>query len=265
MNKKILLITVILIFPIIIFAILDFINITNYLPFTDRYDWLAFIGAAIGGIIGGLFTYIGVKITIEDNKRIHELENQKNVLPLIKLENIEYDYKYKYISFDFLYTEESKKRKAKDIVDTEHISFMIKNVGERELYDLHLADFNSTYFFTECDSFELEPIIYKNDGIGINFNLYEKGKYDNDNLPYDLNDTIISPITFNVYFKDCYNNWYYQTVQINLFHQIIPGKGLKDKALNASIKDFKVLSSPIEILSDGLPWNKKDSKNCICM
>ena len=103
MNKKILLIILILIFPIIIFAILDFINITNYFPLTDRYDWLAFIGAAIGGIIGGLFTYIGVKITIEDNKRTHELENQKNVLPLIKLENIEYDYKYKYISFDFFY------------------------------------------------------------------------------------------------------------------------------------------------------------------
>ena len=87
---------------------------------------ITFFGATIGGIIGGLFTYKGVKITIEDNKRVHELENKKNVLPLIKLEKLEYDSKYKYIPFDFLYTNESKKRKRKDIADTEHISFMIK-------------------------------------------------------------------------------------------------------------------------------------------
>ena len=142
---------------------------------------------------------------------------------------------------------------------------MIKNVGERELYDLHIANVNSTYFFTNCDSFELEPIIYKNDSIGINFYLYEKGKYDNDNLQYDLNDAIISPILFNVYYKDCYNNWYYQSVQINLLHQIISGKSLKEKALDTSIEEFKVLSPPIEIEPDELPWKEIDSNNCICM
>ncbi|MGN1379181.1 MAG: hypothetical protein ACI4XR_02135 [Bacilli bacterium] len=121
------------------------------------------IASIIGGLIGGLFTYIGVKITINNEKKQSDFENKKNVLPLLKLDTEEYDYKNKYIQYDFIFTDECKKRKRKNIPDTENITFSINNVGMRELYDLHIADIQSTFFKTDCDCYSICPIIYAND------------------------------------------------------------------------------------------------------
>ena len=35
-------------------------------------DWLAFAGSILGGLIGGLFTYFGVRLTLK-----HEKEKEK--------------------------------------------------------------------------------------------------------------------------------------------------------------------------------------------
>lgn len=35
-------------------------------------DWLAFAGSILGGLIGGLFTYFGVRLTLK-----HEMEKEK--------------------------------------------------------------------------------------------------------------------------------------------------------------------------------------------
>lgn len=221
------------------------------------------IASILGGIIGGLFTYIGVKITINNDKKRADFENKKNVLPLLKLETEEYDYKNKYIQFEFLFTDESKQRKRKDIPDTANITFSINNVGMRELYDLYIADIQSTIFKTDCDCYSICPVIYSNDKISLNFYLYEMGIYDNDSKKekYDL---LISPITFNCYFKDCYENWYFQTVSLSLFHNIEKDTPIEHKALNVSIERFNILSSPKEVSEKDLPWKNEENKICIC-
>lgn len=221
------------------------------------------IASILGGIIGGLFTYRGVKITIDNDRKRSNFENKKNVLPLLKLNIEEYDYKNKYIQFDFIFTDESKARKRKDILNTQNITFSINNVGMRELYDLYIADIQSTFFKTDYDCYNICPVIYSNDKISLNFSLYEMGSYDSDSKDekYDL---LISPITFNCYFKDCYGNWYFQTVSISLFHNIEKNTPIENKALNASIEGFNVLSSPKEIDEKDLPWKKEENKICVC-
>ena len=226
----------------------------------------AIIGAVasiIGGIIGGLFTYIGVKITINNDKKRADFENKKNVLPLLKLETEEYDYKNKYIQFDFLFTSGSNQRKRKNIPDTANVTFSINNVGTRELYDLYIANIQSTFFKTDCDCYSVCPIIYSQDKVSINFLLYEIGSYDN-NLKEKKYDSLISPITFNCYYKDCYENWYFQTVSLSISHNIEKGTPIKNRALNAYIERFNILTSPKEVLEKNLPWKKEENKICIC-
>ena len=43
-------------------------------------DWLAFAGSIIGGIIGGLFTFLGVKLTIKHDDYKKKKEEQKKIL-----------------------------------------------------------------------------------------------------------------------------------------------------------------------------------------
>lgn len=80
MNKSIIKIMIIFIFfiAILILAIvvLDYINIRNIFPFdqfTSQYDWFGIIGAIVGGLIGGVSTYIGIYFTIKNEQE----ENRK--------------------------------------------------------------------------------------------------------------------------------------------------------------------------------------------
>ena len=52
-------------------------------------DWLGFLGSIISGIIGGLFTFLGVKVTVknDDKKRkkeeLDEVVEKSHVLKLL--------------------------------------------------------------------------------------------------------------------------------------------------------------------------------------
>ena len=51
-------------------------------------DWLAFVGSILGGLIGGLFTFIGVKTTLrhdDERKRKEELEKQYAERPRLEI------------------------------------------------------------------------------------------------------------------------------------------------------------------------------------
>ena len=52
-------------------------------------DWLSFAGSIIGGLIGGLFTFVGVKLTIrhEDQKKFEE-EHKRIIEFLESLEKV---------------------------------------------------------------------------------------------------------------------------------------------------------------------------------
>jgi len=216
---------------------------------------LNLLGGAIGGIIGGLFTFFGVKMTINKEDKDKRLEDKKRVLPLLKLSESKYDYRYNYITCDFVTTEESKKRIRKNISDTATITFSINNVGERELYDLTICNIDSVYFKTNSNLYKISPIVYKNDKVNINLVIRELGKYDNDNNnSFHTNDLLISGISFDCYFKDCFDNCYYQKIELFLFHKINYGVPLDKRALEVSIKDFNILTKPIEVEEKDLPW-----------
>lgn len=54
-------------------------------------DWLGFLGSIISGIIGGLFTFLGVKVTIKnDNKKRKKEELDKAVEKRPRLEIVDY-------------------------------------------------------------------------------------------------------------------------------------------------------------------------------
>ena len=54
-------------------------------------DWLGFAGSILGGIIGGLFTYLGVKLTINhDNKKKQQEELKKAIDERPRLEVVDF-------------------------------------------------------------------------------------------------------------------------------------------------------------------------------
>ena len=61
-------------------------------------------------------------------------------------------------------------------------------------------------------------------------------------------------MTFNCYFKDCYNNWYYQTLQVSLMYNLKKDVPIKERALNISVSNTEIISPPIEIDERDLPW-----------
>ena len=60
----------------------DLYNITQYIPLTKNYDWLAFIGA----IIGGVATFAGVYFTLDYQKNNDEERMRNDNAPIIKID-----------------------------------------------------------------------------------------------------------------------------------------------------------------------------------
>ncbi|MFV0274657.1 MAG: hypothetical protein ACK5HL_00200 [Bacilli bacterium] len=84
------------------------------------------------------------------------------------------------------------------------------------------------------------------------------GNYDNDNWDSKYH-TLISPMSFNYYFRDCYDNWDYQTFQISLIHQIVEKSPINQRDLNISLSNTQIVSPPIEIEKKDLPWENGKS------
>lgn len=91
MNKNNSITRIIVIFSITIIALLlatillDYLNIRNIFPFnhlTSQYDWFGIIGAIIGGLIGAVSTYIGIALTIKNEREVNkkkDIEERKRV------------------------------------------------------------------------------------------------------------------------------------------------------------------------------------------
>lgn len=56
-------------------------------------DWLQWIGAFMSGAIGGIFTFVGIKITLDNQRKEIQFENKRKALPLIEIKNGQKDYK----------------------------------------------------------------------------------------------------------------------------------------------------------------------------
>lgn len=225
-------------------------------------SWLQWLGAFIGGAIGGIFAFAGIKITLENQRKEIEFENKRKALPFIDVKAGQYEYKHRYIQLDFCLTEESKERERKDIPDTAKITLSLENVGLRELYDLHIGNIKSSFFSTQFDIYRTTPILYCNKTMELNLNFYEKGSYDNDSLESRYH-TLISPLIFKCYYRDCYDNWYHQEFSVSLMHTITPNIDINQRALDINFENCVVMSQPIEIPENDLPWENEDSL-CIC-
>lgn len=270
-NEKIIfwIVLIAIFFPIIMYY-LDYFDIPSKFGWTNNLkssEWLnvifTYVIGLISAIIGAFMTIHSVQLTINTQEKSRINDNQKQALPLLKVEpEKEYDYRYKYIQFDCLFTEESKLRTRKDIVDTASVTIKLKNVGMRELYDLYIGNIESSVFKEEKDYYhKICPIIYKDDCLNINLMFYEMGNYDND-LSETKNNSMINFMSFNCYFKDCYNNWYYQTLRISLMYNLMKDVPTDKRALNISVSNTEVISPPISISEKDLPWNNNSEVCC---
>lgn len=122
-------------------------------------EWLSFAGSIIGGLIGGLFTYFGVKLTINHEREREIKEESKKVeetkprLEIIKYTNIkkskEYskreigcsalllminDYKCSESQIKFFYDEQ-----ALDLNNMIYVEYILKNTGQTEIIDICLS------------------------------------------------------------------------------------------------------------------------------
>lgn len=254
-----------------IFAISILIFIFDYMNLFSRWGFsvnelnLSFwtlYATLLGGFISGALTLVGVIVTINENRKEQREEATRLVMPMLKIFPAEYDYKWHYIQFDANLTEESRLRPRKDIPDTAHITFEIKNIGTRELLDFHLCNISSTFFDDNGYHHSLFPIIYSGESYYLNFNFYEKGIYDQDSAE-DKFHTLISPISFNCYYKDCLGNWYIQELSISVCHSVTEKTPADQRALNISIERTQILSAPRQIKESDLPWIQEPDKICI--
>jgi hypothetical protein len=200
----------------------------------------------LGSFISGILTLFGVKMTIEYNNIEKTKETKRLIMPLLKITPGEYDYRWKYIQFDLYLTNESKKRDRKNISDTASITLNFRNIGQRELRDFYLCGFKSTYFYEGENSYQLQPIIYSEDSVNINFLVYEKGSYDADDFD-EVFHALISPLSFICVYSDCLGNHYKQEFDITLFHQIIPNIPPTERALSLSADRISARSAPEEL------------------
>lgn len=222
---------------------------------------VAAVIAIIASVFAGALTLYGVYLTIEDNKKEKYKESKRMVIPMIDISPAEYDYRWKYVQFDFNFTNESKTRGRKDIPNTETITIEIKNVGTRELYDMHLAEFESDFFDEGNNSYSLFPIIYSSHFYKVNFCLYEKGVYDFD-VKEELFHLFGSTIKFSCIYKDCLGTCYRQRFSVNVFHQLLQGCSIEEKALNVSVERITIESAPEEISEK--TYNDITKKSVIC-
>lgn len=229
------------------------------IPLDIGKEIVGYIASIMGGVIG----IAGVYVTLNHENEKQSYENKRKALPLLDiLRADEYDYKYKYFDLDFLYTEESRKRERKDIPDTASVSISVKNVGYRELYDLYFGDFESTCFYAKHWGYHLSPVLYQDHEIKMNIYFYEHGSYDNDAFKNKY-DTIIEPLGFSCYYRDCYDNWYKQDAKIFFIFNLEKDVDIENRALQINFERGEITSAPKEIALQELPW-ENGKQVCEC-
>lgn len=84
LQKILNIILVILLIIISLFFIFSLLKVEGILQLLDNsgMDVLAFAGAIIGGLIGGIITFLGVKLTINHEKNMREEEKKENCIKL---------------------------------------------------------------------------------------------------------------------------------------------------------------------------------------
>lgn len=245
-------------FFILIFSflllLLDIINLPTKLGFN-----LKVLNFEIWGIyatfLGSGLTLYGVILTINSQYEAQLEDTKRIVKPMLDISASEYDYRHKNIDFSF--PKDFPHLPRKDNVDTPSITISLENVGNRELYNLCLGNFESLTFNENGHYYKLSPILYPHHKETLNFCFYEKIGYLNEFNREDKFDLFTSPIKFTAYFQDCLDTWYSQEFQIGIFNQIQKNKSDEETSLEVNIERTNVVSAPKEISNNSLPWGDK--------
>ena len=172
-------------------------------------DWIGYYGSVAGSLISGLVTFLGIYITIK-NEKYKEYDNKRmEILPFIKytLEDIEYRKNEKYKNLDTFHINLDRSSK-----DTVHKRFylILKNIGLHAAIKVNLLEQKD-----EKDFFYLENQI---DSIGVN----EEAAFILDiNIPcYKSSEEIrvaqVKYLNVLIAYTDLLNNYYEQYIRIRL-------------------------------------------------
>ena len=119
-------------------------------------DWLAFAGSVLGGLIGGLFTFIGVKATLrheDERKRKEELKKQCDERPRLEI-----------VNFKDIKTVSERTKFDCDFVLTAYKSIFLKDNLTHFVYDKEIIDIKNLccveYTFRNIGKTEIDGICF---------------------------------------------------------------------------------------------------------
>lgn len=221
---------------LLIFGCIYFLDVTDspsklgIVNSENSKEWLNFsinyFGAIAASFIGFIGAIMAVSMTMEKQNEFRKETSRKNVLPLIKVKantaaiNIEKSIPP--------IIEPPKEEQAMLLIA---ISF--KNVGQREMYDIWLGGIKCGS--EESDNYcEIAPILYKGDKCNEHVKTVVKRQQGQGTVE----------ISFRIYFKDCYENWYFQE---------IIGKSTSGPGRRYKVDAFEIRSAPKLISETELP------------
>jgi hypothetical protein len=240
--------------------VLDIVNLPTKLGFNIKTLNVE-IWNIYATLLGSGLTLYGVLITINSQYESQIEDTKRIVKPMIDVSSVdEYNYKNKYIQFDFIFPKAYPNLPRKNNVDTPNVTISLENIGTRELYNLYIGNFEATYFDDGGYYYQLNPILYSDHQVQLNLYFYEKIGYIKEFNQEDEFHSLISPIKFSTYFQDCLNNWYEQSFELRISHQVQEDKSEEETSLTVRIEGVEIYSAPKEISPDLLPWVTNPSK-----
>ena len=156
----------------------DLVGIRRLVPLTDHYDWMSFLGALIGGVVGGLFTFGGVYLTLQQQRLSDQqmrdadaLKTRLSIMPLF-----EYAVSYDPADFDNsegqlanepgmpIYTLDGGKMDDPDSLKFLH-DIVVRNagLGHALLTNVTLNFLDGSHKFIKSESYEFVNFLVKKD------------------------------------------------------------------------------------------------------
>ncbi len=210
-------------------GIVDSSNSKEWLNFCINY-----FGAIAASFIGFIGAIMAVNITLEKQNEFRQEDSRKNALPLIKVKTDTSALKSKSTLSPII-------ELARENKITIFIALSFKNVGQREMYNIWIGGVKQSNWKSEkyC---QIAPILYKGDTYSDIISSSVPGQ----------DDIKTINILFKIYYKDCYDNWYYQKIS---------GFGKKGSINSYRINELETKSAPMLIDDYKLPGIIKNSIN----
>lgn len=214
------------------------------------------IVAVFAAFIAAYATIKSVSMTIKKQEDDRKEDNRKDVLPMIRIDCLS---KQKMTSRKEVCVKQKidkPLKKLKSFQCNGYIKIPIKNVGLREMYDVHVLFEDSEDFVGSEEEQFLVPILYKDDLVYMLISIitFMPKSIDESETEFvdDYHNTV--KLFFSILFTDCFGNKYKQKFSIDIAYdylRIVSGrdKGLYRDYENASWVDFETLSAPVLIKS----------------